>query len=705
MKKGLIITILSLTISAAAIGQDTVRRQNLDTATITARRPLITPRIDGFSFDARQTHPAAGEWATDVLKRLPGILVDATGAPSINGSGAIKLFIDGRPSDSYAATIAEALKLIPAGNIARVEIITHPSARYDAEGVDAVINIFTKKQLTDGAGGSLNAQPDYRSNQFQSQTSWRKHHWILNADAGRYAYRYNSYSILYRTSAESQLFQTQDFEDRSHSEYAAVTATLIIDSLTTMNFQYRYGQARGKTLIDFDNAIINAAATGTNPADPSTGTNPIPGNAPTAWSTHTNNPTRRHIHTLNWGLFGSSRNHHWEYDAMATYFAQQRSNNYTQTSDAARESSQNSSDNRELALQADITRHLDKKTDLEAGVKATTRYFKNENLLTPDTTFSNRFYFHRVLFAAYTNYTLTRGDWKIRLGLRFEQTHWPLHFADTAFTPSDYKSLLLNLSLSRTLSQSQTLSGGYARKLIRPYIDNLNPVVNLIDSLNIQYGNPALRPAYSNNYELNYNYRKTVWFLTTTLFLRQTLHSIGNIRLLKPGGIVASTYANIADNYTTGVTANVFLQPKKFTLNWTNTLSNCIFNRPGYPRRRGWEFSTGADFSYKPSGTVTLNASGYYSTARISLQGSRDGWRNYSMTIAKDIPRTGLSISLRAECFFTHYRYITETSADEMFNQVTRDRYIIRSIRIGLSWKFGKKESKTPTSHTINIDN
>ena len=689
--------ILLLTASCASYAQDTTKprratdtsrfHQDLDTATVSARRIIISNRIDGFSFDARQLRPAAGETATDLLRRLPGVLIDEQGAPVIRGSGQIKLFIDGRPSEAYASTIAEALKLVAADNIAKVEVITHPSARYDAEGVDAVINIFTKKQLADGVAGSLNTQWANRSTQLQADLTWRKHSWVVNTYAGRYGYHYSSRSILDRSTATDYLRQTQDYDEHAHNEWAGATATYILDSLVTMNLHYQFGQAHSKTLIDYDNDFYTK--------DSFTG----------GYGTHTDNPAHRRLHTASWGLFGSSRNHKWEYDAMANVFDIRRENNYVQTGDGTTETSHNSLFNREWAFQADATRHLNPKSQLEAGLKTSIRDFANQNLLTPDTARSNEFHFRRTIVAAYVNYNLTLGDWKFRLGARYEQTHWPLHFSDTAFTPADYKNFLPNLVISRSLGQSHTVSIGYSRKLIRPWIDNLNPVVNYTDSLNIQYGNPGLQPAYSNNYELNYNYKKTIWLLTTSLFVRQTLHSIENIRLLQPGGIIASTYGNIAGNYVAGLTANLFFQPRKLTVNWTNTLSHLVFNSPGYPQRRGVEFATGVDWSYKPTATLTLSGTGYYYTGRISLQGSRTGWRNYAVMIAKDIPHTGIGLSLRVESLFAGYQHITEKTADESFTQSVQNRYVSRFVRLGLSWKFGKKDLRTPTSRSISTDN
>lgn len=688
------LTIIILLVRCVAFGQDTAK--SLDTATITARRILVTPCIDGFSFDARQVPPAAGEIATDLLRKLPGVQIDEQGNPVIRGSSQVKLFIDGRPSEAYTGTVAEALKLIPADNIARVEVITHPSARYDAEGVDAVINLFTKKQLSDGASGSLNGRLDSRSSQFQCQGVWRAHRWVVNADASRYQYNYNSQSILNRTDRSSgdHLRQTQEFNDRTHIENAGVNISYIADSLTTMNLRYQFGQGRGRSLIDYDNTF--------DTKDSFTG----------GYSLHTDNPTHRQIHTINWGLFGANRHRSLEYDLMATWFDLRRASDYVQTRvDAgqttvdARTTSHNTVGNRELALQGDITKKLTAHMTLEMGVKAAFRNFSNQNLLTPDTAHSNHFYFARAILAAYATYTVSIHDWKLRIGARYEQTHWPLHFGDTSLTPPDYKNFLPDATLSYDLKKGQSLSIGYSRKLIRPYIDNLNPVVNYLDSLNIEYGNPALHPAYSNNYELNYSYRRAAWLVNGSLFLRQTLHSIQNLRLLQPGGIIASTYANIADSYVSGLTANLFYQPKKLTINWSNTLSYIIFNTPTNPQRRGYEFTTGIDISYKPTSTLTFSGSGYYYTGRISLQGSRTGWRNYSVIVNKDLPNTGLSFSFRVESLFAHYQYITERTADETFMQSTLNRYINRYFKVGFTWKFGKKDIKTPTSRIITNDN
>src|SRR5689334_11637011 len=92
--------------------------------TVETKRRVITVRPDGFLYDATRDVPAAGETTADLLRKLPGLQVDPNGVPSMRGSSRIKVFIDGKPSEAYAPTIVDALRMIPAENIVRIEIIT-----------------------------------------------------------------------------------------------------------------------------------------------------------------------------------------------------------------------------------------------------------------------------------------------------------------------------------------------------------------------------------------------------------------------------------------------------------------------------------------------------------------------------------------------------------------------------------------------------
>ena len=311
MKKGL--SILWLLISLAGLSQ-TPAPKELVPVTVKGQRPLVTSRIDGFMYDARSSKPIAGETAIDVLRRLPGVIVDRDGVPTMRGSSQIKVFIDGRPSTIVAMSVAEALRQLPSENIARIEIITHPSAKYDAEGVDGVINIYTKRRIDDGVSGNLNLTGGGPFNQITGSVALRRHKWFINTDGGYYRSSNERISLLRRKENSLDLEQQEINRDVSDNYFGGLNTALVADSLTTMSIGYRYSSMNNMRRVGVEGNI----------------------------ETHqdhferlTHNPSVRYIHTLNWMLTKKSKDKTAQLDLMANWFYQGHTNDYSQVSSRA----------------------------------------------------------------------------------------------------------------------------------------------------------------------------------------------------------------------------------------------------------------------------------------------------------------------------------------------------------------------------------
>lgn len=679
----------------------------LETVTISAQRPLVIPRTDGFSYDAAQDVPIAGETATDLLRKLPGVEVNPDGTPLMRGSSRIRVFIDGKPSTAYSASVGEALLQIPVENIARVEIITRPSARYDAEGTDGVIHIVTRKPAEDGSSGSFNGFLGNRNRQLSGNLTLRKSAWIIHGGAGYVDNTNRLTSTLRRTGQTvaqgTDLFQQQTTNSATTNWNARVNTNWLADSLTTLNFSYGYSKRSDESGMEMENflSVNNEAAD--------------------RFTRYTDNPSGRYLHTLNSGVFRKSCDKSAEYSFMAGWFYQKLESSYVLNQVRSgytdyREANRTLTGNRELALQADVTKKIRKTMELETGIKTEFRRFSNyrvsevfdfsRGIYVPDDERTDRFYFDRVLLAAYVSYTAKLGEWELKAGGRYEHTHWPLHFGDTSITAQTYRNLLPNLMINRQVSPAHSFNAGYARKLLRPYFVYLNPIPNYIDSLNLEYGNPYLRPMITHQYDVTHTYQKSRWLVSTAFFIHQTNNSIETIRLLKPGGRVENTYENIGKLHTTGASLTLAFTTKQFTFRTNNTLRHLVFDSGSrFPARKGLAGSHGINLSYKPTNTFNINAYLSLNTRTVTLLGIRTGWQSYGLTVNKDFPGKKLSISLRAINFLTPYQSIREESSAADFYQLMQTRYINRFFRLGFTYKFGKKEIRVPVTNTISGEN
>ena len=157
-------------------------------------------RADGIVFNVESLPPAAGSDASDVLGKVPLLSIDGSGRLFVRGTPAVKVLIDGKPSEIYASSVAEALKAIRGENIVKVEVITHPSSRYDAEGADAVVNIITRKLRADAANAGISGAAGNRSENVGGDIHYKSGAFLLNADAFYQRYWNRNGSILQRNA-------------------------------------------------------------------------------------------------------------------------------------------------------------------------------------------------------------------------------------------------------------------------------------------------------------------------------------------------------------------------------------------------------------------------------------------------------------------------------------------------------------------------
>ncbi|HEV7781195.1 MAG TPA: outer membrane beta-barrel family protein [Chitinophagaceae bacterium] len=663
--------------------------KNLEGVTVTTQRPLVTALQDGFLYDAARDVQMAGETAGDLLRKLPGVQVDPAGLPSMRGSTRIKIFIDDMPAETYAATSAEALRLVSADNIARVEIITQPSARYDGEGVDGVINIYTKKRLSDGVSGNVNAFAGTRGGHFVPAMIIRKRNWLINSDAGYYGSGNETITFRQRKdkTGGNDLDQYQLARNKARNIVAGTTLTRIIDSLTTASLGVRYGNFRDNIETGIDYTVYSQ------------------GSVMDQYSRAINNKLSRWNYNFNLAFSKKSRDKTGELYILGYYFNQQIRNDYSLEQRSYTESNDNRTGNREAAFQADYTKKGKQENKFETGIKGAFRRFKNTSVFTPDQGRSEEFYFLRDILSIYSSYSFNMGKWKARIGARYEHTLLSIQTLDTALKIPDYRNFLPNLLLSRSKDAS-SFSLAYSRRISRPYLNALNPVVSYIDSLNLSYGNPYLDPAISNNFDLTYTYNKGKWLVSANLFFYQTIRSIEYVTLLKGNGIVERTYQNVSRNNAGGLFAQLTFRGKKLSINTNYTLRRIEYsNGFTYQERSGWVLNAFVNANYKLTPTLLLNASTSLNTRRIDFQGSTTGTRYYVFMVNKTFKEGKYAFNIRLDNLFMPFQTIREFTDNEAVSIISDAKQIRRFFRVAFNYKFGKKEIRETPVRTIGSDN
>ena len=229
----------------------------LKTVTIRGQKPLIEKRIDGIVFSVESLAPITGADASDVLGKVPMLSVDGSGGLSVRGNSNIKLLIDGKPSEIYASSVADALKAIRGENIVKVEVITNPSSRYDAEGADAVVNIITRKIIDNATSGNINVAAGNRSESIGGDIHRRQGDFLINSDAFYQKYWNRNGSVLQRKGDNLALLQRNNTKQSGDYFFGGLSLLYSLDSLNTFNMGYRARRSPNKTTGISDNYEVD----------------------------------------------------------------------------------------------------------------------------------------------------------------------------------------------------------------------------------------------------------------------------------------------------------------------------------------------------------------------------------------------------------------------------------------------------------------
>jgi outer membrane receptor protein involved in Fe transport len=665
--------------------------QKLGEVVVTGKKPLIEERVDRTIYNADVDKTTAGGDATDVLKRVPLLSVDLDGNVSLRGSSNIRVLINNKPSTIAASSVADALKQIPADQIQTVEVITSPSAKYDAEGSGGIINIVTKSNNLKGGSLGINTSAGLRASNLG-----------LNGN-----YRNNKFGVSLGGFGRASYNQPGSFENSQTSVALANSTTGTIKAgdrtTTAQNADTRRNDAFGRYTLgltyDFDkhNSLAGSLAYGIRNSDnyqdgllSRTGTN---GNTLVP-------STLRDVHsTNNSNTIDASLNYTHTYEveqrelSVLTLFSRNnQTNNFTNDnydpSDLSKSrylgqlGNNNDSYNEEYTGQLDYQTPTKKNQLLELGVKDIVRrvnsdysYFYDASQAPPagSPSLNNSFRYRQNVAAGYATYTigLPKG-FTVKPGVRYEYTSISADFTNGAGINSqpnipNYYIVAPSVNLSRKLENGNVLKFSYNLRIQRPSLQFLNPNVQASNPLNASAGNPELRPEKTNNFELGYSTTvKQKVNLNLTAFVRNTNNSIQTVRVPLPDslnpnripGALLSTFRNAGTENAYGGSLFAGANTGKLSLNGSvdvyyavlrNNDATTIYNSSN----QGFVTNARVFGSYDLGKSYSLQAFGFYRGQQVQLQGYQTGFGIYSLSLQKSFAEKRGSIGFGAENFFT----------------------------------------------------
>jgi outer membrane receptor protein involved in Fe transport len=688
----------------------------LEAVEVVANRPQIEYKIDKKVITVDQNIVAAGGTAVDVLENTPSVQVDIEGNVSLRGSSNFTVLIDGRPSVLKGS---EALQQLPSSTIQSIEIITNPSAKYDPEGSAGIINVIMKKQKQSGVNGIVNASVSSNGS-YGSDI-------LLNLRKNKVNYffggNYNVRSFGNTGYMEKQVFNVDTFfqiensDGAFHRDGAGIKGGFEynIDSKSTLSLsgslnrftfgrtadskeQQYYQPARDGGLFFMQNNDFNVTRNSYELAlDYQIKFNESGHQLQTSltYSDESSNEKSN--------LKQDTVNNNWQGIGRPVYL----------------ERTLEDDSETEFRAKIDYTLPFSEKSKLEAGYQAdfegsSGKYrfenYSHEAWIENDSLFNDKD-FSNVVHSLYTTYSNGLGKlFDYQVGLRIENNDRLLIQNETnerfGFNNWD---LFPSIHISKQLPHNFQMQASYTRRVDRPGDRELDPFKTYIDPYTIRVGNPALKPEYTNSYELNLQKNlKGNGFVSLEFFHRQTSNLIDRFTIVDTLTRISTfTYKNINKDYSTGAEAMINMPLAKW---WIFNSSASFFNytlkdSTGSIDLDKSSFSWNARFNsiFKFKSGTQLQLMGFYRAPTITPQGDRKGFFFTNVGIRQELFNKKLTLSLQVRDILGMAKF-EFTSAGDGFYQYNKMKREAQIVTFSASYKINNYRQKMRRENGQNIN-
>ena len=491
----------------------------LEKAVVTGSRPLLETKVDRIVYNVDRDVTSQGGVATDVLRKVPQVSVDASGNVELLGNSSILFLINGKKSTIFGNSIVDALQSIPASQIQSIEVISSPGAKYDATGTGGVINIILKKSKTEGFSGSVNATAGTRQENGSVNLAYKKNNVTVSGYfSGSDQLHVSTQTTNIRNSVDTATGTTYFLQENGPSDFnrygyrTGLNVDWDASSRDNLSFSFAFNQFGNST-----NGLFNQVS---NTMDPNGDLLSSVLNLRSATNTIRNNTADLSLdYTKKFHREKEQLTFSFLYSAgqdNTTYFQSQRY--IANDSLFSGSSGNNPGRDRLTSFNLDYAYPIAKNILLETGGHVETESLvSNAPVYTFDPVAYAYLYdtiqsydatFRREVYAGYVSTSFKAFRWlDVIAGLREEYTVNKAFYSNSGdVSIPDYNNLAPALTLSHNFADKQTLKFSYAYRLERPEYRDLNPFLNLADPQNITTGNPNIKPEIGHDFQLGYNY-------------------------------------------------------------------------------------------------------------------------------------------------------------------------------------------------------
>ncbi|MBD3629790.1 outer membrane beta-barrel family protein [Cyclobacterium sp.] len=692
------------------MGADT---ENLEEVVVQGEKTLMELSLDKRIFNVGKDLANAGGTASDILMNLPSINVDPEGGVSLRGSSNVRILVDGKPSGLVSFKGSSGLQQLPASMIETVEVITNPSARYEAEGMAGVINIILKKENNQGFNASfegITGNPHNFGLAANLNYRHKKINWFVN------------YGVAYRrVPREGTIRQRVSNSDTSFYSYQTTTGTVNglnnniragldyffnENSILTGSYLWRRSDARRLTNIRYDDYAAEEA-----PLD--------------SYTLRTQDEDEKEPNSefnLTYKRSFDQKGH--VLSTAITYLDYWENSDQVYTQDSyfpngtpipggsLLQTSVNDEFDRQWLLQLDYTKPIGSEGNFETGVRSSIRNMENDFIVSERTESGNMealpglddiFLYDENIHAAYAILGNKSNKLSYQGGLRAEYTDVSTTLVKTnEVNPRDYANLFPSAHLTYNISPDDALQVSYSRRIRRPVYNDLSPFMTFSDARNFFSGNPDLNPEYTDAFELGHIKYMDKGSIFSTLYYRDTEDKIERIRSVDEEGNATTLPYNLVGEQSMGFEFTTDYYP----VEWWKLDANFNFFYAKIDGSNVLDTYTADTYSWFTRLTsrftlqngLDLQLRGNYEGRRKVAQGVQKAIAYLDISASKDIMKGRGTLILNVMDVFNsrRNRYIFEGPGF-----MTEGDILPRRRQINLTLNYRIKQSKSQSKPTI----
>ncbi|WP_025742033.1 TonB-dependent receptor domain-containing protein [Aquimarina pacifica] len=697
--------------------------ESLNDIVVIAEKTTVDIRLDKKIYNVGKDLTVSGGTVSDVLDNVPSVSVDVEGNVALRGNDNVTILINGKPSGLVGLNSTDALRQLPAESIERVEVITSPSARYDAEGTAGILNIILRRSKLQGLNGAITVNTGYpQTAGVSGNLNYRTGDFNIFTTSG-YQYRERPGNSLtasrffnieqdpdildnFIDNPDTFLNEERKFDRVRNGLNTNIGIEWYINnsSSLTSSFLYRFSDNQNNSTNFITQPDLNGTVISSN----------------IRFDPEAEDDTTKQ-YSLNYNKDFDDNGHKLTFDFQIENSSEEENSKITQDNISTIELVQTLEDQNEILLQTDYVLPIHENSQFELGYRGNFNELDTDYLvqldsngtITTDTNLSNNLIYKEYINAVYSQFGSKKGKLTYLLGLRLENSRITIDQQTSGdFNKKKYTQLFPTINLSYEISENQNFTLGYNRRIRRPRSRYINPFPSRSSATSLFQGNPDINPSYSNTFDLGYLNKSKKFTLSSSIYYSNSTQvftfiseDTGDTAIIgadenNEGTIVPvirRTPVNLSNSYRYGFELALSYNPsRKWRINSDfNAFQNSIRGTYEDENFDADIFSWSARLNNKVSlpAKIDWQTSINYRGPNENAQTKTDGIFSMNLAFSKDLFNEKASLTFNVNDVF-NTRKRQSISTTETFTSYSEYQRRERNFILSFTYRFNQKKKR-----------